>query len=93
MALGEQLVRLANLVEAEGRLAKQAIFRLAMALAILAVVSLLLLAAFALLVGAAYVALRRVMPVDAALLTIGLAILILAISLFGWSKALSGDGD
>jgi hypothetical protein len=93
VAITEQLVRLADLAEAEGRLAKRAVFKLAVALGLLIVVVLMLTTAIALLIAAAYVALRRAMPIDGALLTLGLCILILAGLTFGWAKALSGDGD
>lgn len=93
MALGEQLVKIADLAEAEGRLARRAIYRLATALALIVVVAVMLIAAIVLLAGAAYFALRRAMPVDAALLVLGLSILVLAGLTFGWAKVLGGDGD
>jgi len=93
VSLGEQLVKAANLAEAEGRLARRALFRIAIALALIVVVTAMLLTALALLIAAAYVALRRVMPVDASLLVLGLSILILAGLTFGWAKALGSDGD
>ena len=92
MALGNLAVRLANLAEAEGRLAKRAIFKLATALAVLAIVLFVALFGLILLFAAGYFALRRVMPVDAALFTLGFSILLLAGLAFGWAKALSGDG-
>ncbi|XAL99582.1 hypothetical protein OT109_18630 [Phycisphaeraceae bacterium D3-23] len=84
------IVRLTDLLEAEGRLAKRSVYRLAFALGLLVVVVVVFLTGIALLSAAAYFMLRRTMAVDGALAVLGVSLIVLALLALGWSKAVSG---
>jgi hypothetical protein len=89
VGLGELAVRVAELAEAEGRLARRAIFRLAAALLALLIVFALVVGGVAMLAVAGFMALTRAMPTDAALALLGAALLIVAGLSAGWARQLS----
>jgi hypothetical protein len=78
-------VRIADLLEAEGRSARQAIERLGMSLSLIVVASVLVLAGCVLLLGGALIGLEReIGPAGAAAIT-GVITLAVAGALFWWS--------
>jgi len=74
--IGQWIVRVADLIEAEGRLAKRGVFRLAVAiLAAAAAIGLLMIGALV-IAAAVYLSLRRALPADAACAVIGVGLVI-----------------
>jgi hypothetical protein len=78
--LGQFIVHLADLIEAEGRLAKQGAFRLAMAIAFIVAAALLMVAAVLTLGAAAFLGLLAAgLHPAMACLVLGLALLIVGL--------------
>lgn len=78
--LGQFVVRVADLVEAEARLARRSVFSLMVSIvAVIAAASLLLVGAFAIAAGI-YLALRRALPPDAACAVIGVMLIALGLA-------------
>ncbi|MFI4859615.1 MAG: hypothetical protein ACIAXF_02920 [Phycisphaerales bacterium JB063] len=79
-----------ELLEAEGRLARRSVYRLAFALGLLIAVVLVFLTGVALLTASAYFMLRRTLPIDGALAVLGLLLIVMAGLGLGWSRASVG---